>query len=60
MTGASFNAPPAGTQQQRRHQLVHRVAAIAATENTPQNAHLKMVPKTGSSKDKPQHAIGFQ
>ena len=32
-TGASNNAPPGETQQQRRHHLVHRDAAIVATEN---------------------------
>ena len=39
MTGASNNAPPGETQQQRRHQLVHRDAAIVATEYVTQDAH---------------------
>jgi len=33
MTGASSNSPPAKTQQQRKHQLVHCDVANAATEN---------------------------
>jgi len=33
MTGASSNPLLEGTQQQRRHQLVHREAANVATEN---------------------------
>jgi len=32
-TGASNNAPPGETQQQRIHQLVDRDAAIVATDN---------------------------
>ena len=40
-TGASRNAPLGETQQQRRHQLVHRDAAIIATENMTQDAHLE-------------------
>jgi len=57
MTGASSIAPPTVTQPECRHQLVHCDAANAATENMTQSAHLKMVPKTGSSKNKKQHAI---
>jgi hypothetical protein len=50
--GASSNAPLAETQLQRRHQLVHRNAAIAATENLAQDAHLKKVRKTGCSNNR--------
>jgi len=57
MTAASSNAPLGETQQQRRHQLVHRDAAIVATENMTQDAHLNKVHKTRSSKNKKQHAI---
>jgi len=42
-TGATSNAPLAETQLQRRHQLVHHDAAIAATEIMAQDAHLKKV-----------------
>ena len=59
-TGDSRNAPLGETQQQRRHQLVHRDAAIVATENMTQDAHLKMGRKTESSKNKKQHAIGCE
>jgi len=58
--GASSNAPLAETQLQCRHQLVHRDAAIAATENTAQDAHLKNVRKTGRSNNRQQHAIGCE
>jgi len=50
--GASSNAPLAETQLQRRHQLVHGDAAIAATENMAQDAHLKKVRKTGRSNNR--------
>jgi hypothetical protein len=59
-TGASSNAPQAETQLQRRHQLVHRDAAIAATENMAQDAHLKKVRKTGRRNNRQQHAIGCE
>jgi hypothetical protein len=60
MTGTSRNAPLGETQQQHRHQLVYRDAAIVATENMTQDAHLKKVRKTGSSKNKKQHAMGCE
>jgi len=59
-TGASSNAPSAETQLQCRHQLVHRDAAIAATENMAQDAHLKKVGKTGRSNNWQQHAFGCE
>jgi len=59
-TGALCNTPPGETQQQRRHQLVHRDAAIVATENIAQDAHVKTVPTTGSKKNEKQHAIGCE
>jgi hypothetical protein len=42
----------------RRHKLVHRVAANAATKHMTHDAHLKIVRKTGSSKNNKQHAVG--
>jgi len=48
-TGASNNTPPGETQQQRRHKLVHRNAAIVATKNKTQDGLLKIVRRTGSS-----------
>jgi len=47
-----------GTQQQRRHKLVHHDAAKAATKHMTQDAQLKIVRKTGSRKNKKQHAVG--
>jgi len=47
-------------QQQRRHKLVHRDAANAATKQITQAAHLKIVRKTGSRKNKKQHAVGCE
>jgi len=60
MTGASSSVSLDGTQQQCRHQLVHREAANVATENTTQDAHLKIVLTTGSSTTNKQHAIGCE
>jgi len=59
-TGASSNEPLAGTQQQRSHQLVHRDAAIAATENLAQDADLKKVRWTGRRNNRQQHANGCE
>jgi len=57
---ASSNVSLAGTQQQLRHQLVHRNAANAATENMTQDAYLKIIRYIGSSKNKMKHAIGCE
>jgi hypothetical protein len=59
-TSASSNALRGMTQQQHRHQLLHRDAATVANENMTQDTHLTMVRKTGSSKNKKQHAIGCE
>jgi hypothetical protein len=56
-TAASSIAPLSETQEQRRHQGVHHDAAIVATEKITQDAQLKKVRKTGSSKNMKQHAI---
>jgi len=55
--GATSNTSLIGTEQEYRHQLVHHDAANAATKHITQDAHLKMVRKTGSSNDKKQHAV---
>jgi len=60
MTGASHTEPLGETQQQCRHQLVHRDAAIVANKNMTQDAHLKKVPKTGIKRNKKQHGIGCE
>jgi len=60
LAGATSNPEILGTQQERRHKLVHCDAANAATKRTTQVAHLKIVRKTGSSKNKKQHAVGCE
>jgi len=59
-TGVAPNMSLSGTQHERRQQLVHRNTANAATRNMTQDAHLKIVCKTRSSKTKKQHAIGCE
>jgi hypothetical protein len=58
LAGATSNTEILRTQQVRRYKLVHRDAANAATKHMTQDAHLKIVRKTGSSKNKKQHAAG--
>jgi len=58
LAGATSNTELLGTQKERRHKLVHRDAANVATKHLTQDAHLKIVRKTGSSKIKKQHAVG--
>jgi len=58
LVGATANTELLGTQQEHRHKLVHRDAANVATNHMTQDAHLKIVRKTGSSKNKKQHAVG--
>jgi len=57
-TGASNNAPPGESLQQRRYQLVYYDAAIVATDNMAQDAHPTIVRKTGSNENQKQDAIG--
>jgi hypothetical protein len=57
---ATTNTDILGTQQERRHKLVHRDAADAATKHMTQDAHLKIVRKTESSKNNKQHAVGCE
>jgi hypothetical protein len=56
--GATSNEELLVIQQERIHKLVHRDAAIVSTKHTAQDAHLKIDRKTGSSKNKKQHAVG--
>ena len=58
LAGASLNTSLIGIQQERRQQLVHREAADAATKHMTEDAHLKIICKTGSSMNKKQHAVG--
>jgi hypothetical protein len=59
VAGATSNTAILGKQQERRHKVVHSNAAIAATEHMSQDAHFKIVRKTGSGKHKKQHAVGY-
>jgi len=58
MTGVSSDTSHNGTQQERRHQLVNCNAANAASKHMTQDAHLKIVFETRSSKNQTQHEIG--
>jgi len=58
LAGALSHTLLLGTQQERRHQLVHRDAANAATKNMTQDAHLQIVRKTGTSTIKKKHPVG--
>jgi hypothetical protein len=60
LAGATPNADILDTQQERRHKLVHRDAADAATKHMTQVAHLKIVRKTSSRRNKKQHAVECQ
>jgi len=60
LAGATSNTEILGTQQERRYKLVHRDTADAATKHMTQDAHLKIVCKTGSRRNKKQHAVGCE
>jgi seryl-tRNA(Sec) selenium transferase len=60
LADASSNMSLIGTQQERRHQLVHREASDAATKHMTEDAHLKVVRKTGRSTHKKPHAVGCE
>jgi hypothetical protein len=58
LAAATTNTDILGTQQERRHKLVHRNAADAATKHMTQDANLKILRKTGSRRNKKQLAVG--
>jgi hypothetical protein len=60
LVGATSNTDILRTQQQCRHKLVHGDTANTATKHMTQEAHLKIVRKTGSRKNKTQHAVGCE
>jgi hypothetical protein len=60
LAGATSNTKILGTQQERRHKLVHRDAADAASTHMTQDAHLKIVRKTGSGRNQKQHVVGCE
>jgi len=57
LAGTSTNTSLIGIQQEWGHQLVNLDAANAATKNMTQDAHLRIVHKTGSSTNMTQHAV---
>jgi len=60
LAGAPSNMGILGTQQELRYKLVHHDAPNAATKHIFQDAHVKIVCKTGSSKNANQHAVGCE
>ena len=56
-TGDSTNASLAGTQQQHRHQKVHHWAANTATDDMTSDELIKIICKSGLSKNMKQRAI---
>jgi hypothetical protein len=60
LAGATSNTEIVGTQKERRHKLVNHDAANVATKHRTQDAHLKIVRKTRSSKNKIQHTFGCE
>jgi len=60
LLGATSNTSLIGTQPERRHQLVHSDAANVASKDMTQNAHLKIVRKTGRGKNQKRHAVGCE
>jgi len=60
MAGATTYTDIQGIQQEHRQKLVHRDAAGAATKQMTQDAHLKIVRKTGSRRNKRQYAVGCE
>jgi len=60
LAGATSTTDSLGTQEERRRKLVHCDAANVATIHMTQDAHLNIVRKTGSSKNKKQRAVGCE
>jgi len=60
LAATSSNTSLIGTQQDRRHQLVHCDNANAATKNLPQDSYLNIVHKTGCSPNKKWHVVGCE
>jgi len=60
LAGTTSNTEILGTHQERRHKLVHRDTADAATKHMTEDAHLNIVRKTGSRRNQMQHAVGYE
>jgi hypothetical protein len=57
LADATSNTEIIGRQQERSHTLFHGDAANVAPKHMTQAAYLKIVRKTGSSKNKTQYAV---
>jgi len=60
LADASSNMLLIGTQKERRQQLVLCEDADTASKNISEDAHLKIVHKTGNSTNTTQHAVGCE
>jgi hypothetical protein len=60
LAGATLYTDTLRAQLEPRHKLVHRNAANADTKHMTQDAHLKIVRKTGNRKNKKQPAVGCE
>jgi hypothetical protein len=60
LVGATSNTEHLGTQQVGRPKLARCDAANLATKHMTLDAHLKIICKTGSSKNKMKHAVGCE
>jgi hypothetical protein len=58
LAGATTNTDILGTQQEHTHKFVHRDAAYVATKHMTHDVHLNIVRRTGSRRNKKQHAMG--
>jgi hypothetical protein len=58
--GATSNMAILGTQQELRHNLVHRHDTNPATKYMTHDAYLIIVQMIGSSKNKKRHAVGCE
>jgi len=57
LAGATSNTEILVTQHEHRHKLVHLDAAYVAPKSMSKDAHLKIVRKTRSRKNKKEHAV---
>jgi len=58
LVGATSNKDIVATQQGCRHKLIHHDATTAATKDMTQDAHWKIVHKTGCGRLKQPHPVG--
>jgi len=60
LAGTTSNTEILGKQHERRHKIVYRNAADAATKHMTLDANLKIVRETGSRRNKKQQAVGYE